>query len=242
MRVAVMSDIHGFNLALETVLDDLARQGPLDEIVVAGDLCEVGPGPAEVLDILRPGAYTVLQGNTDRDLVELARGDGLLDRARRWGNHVLDEIGDGGIDYLANLPFSRRITPPGGTSPDDDLLAVHANPHDLDRKLDPEMSDRELREILGDTRAAVVAFGHIHICYTRQLDATLLADVSAVGNPKDGDLRCKYGLFTWDETARQWHAELRKLPYPLDETAAQIRASSLPNPEKALAKLIKATY
>jgi len=242
MRVAVMSDIHGFNLALETVLDDLAQQGPLAETIVAGDLCEVGPGPAEVLDILRAGTYTVLQGNTDRDLVEMARGAGLLDRARRWGNHVLDEIGDEGIEYLGDLPFSRRITPPGGTSPDDDLLAVHANPHDLDRKLDPEMSDRELREVLGDTRAAVVAFGHIHICYTRRLETTLLADVSAVGNPKDGDLRCKYGLFTWDETARAWHAELRKLPYPLDETAAQIRASSLPNAEKVLAKLIKASY
>ncbi len=46
MRVAVMSDIHGFNLALETVLADLDAQGPFDEVIVAGDLCEVGPGPA----------------------------------------------------------------------------------------------------------------------------------------------------------------------------------------------------
>ena len=242
MRVAVMSDVHGFNLALETVLADLAAQGPLDEVVVAGDLCEVGPGPAEVLDLLRHGTFTVLQGNTDRDLVEIARGGGLLDRAHRWGNYVLERIGDEGVDYLTGLPFSRRITPPGGISPDDDLLAVHANPRDLDRKLDPEASDREIREILGDTRAAVVAFGHIHVCYTRQLDRTLLADVSAVGNPKDRDLRCKYGLFAWDEVARTWHADLRKLPYPLDATAAQIRASSLSNPEKTLAKLIKASY
>lgn len=242
MRVAVMSDIHGFDLALETVLDDLSHQGPLAEIVVAGDLCEVGPGPAAVLDTLRAGTYTVLQGNTDRDLVLAAREAARHGRRFDWGDFVLDQIGDDGIDYLAHLPASRRITPPGGTSPDDDLLAVHANPHDLDQKLDPAMSDRELREILGDTRAAVVAFGHIHICYTRRLDATLLADVSAVGNPKDGDLRCKYGLFTWDEPARTWHAEIRKLPYPLAETAAQIRASALPNPEKTLAKLIKASY
>jgi hypothetical protein len=49
MRVAVMSDIHGFNFALETVLADLDQQGPFDEVVVAGDLCEVGPAPADVL-------------------------------------------------------------------------------------------------------------------------------------------------------------------------------------------------
>ncbi|MEA2594744.1 MAG: hypothetical protein QOF01_1213, partial [Thermomicrobiales bacterium] len=47
MRVAVMSDIHGFSLALETVLADIDLQGPFDEVVVAGDLCEVGPAPAE---------------------------------------------------------------------------------------------------------------------------------------------------------------------------------------------------
>ena len=238
MRVAVMSDIHGFSLALETVLADLAAGEPLDETIVAGDLCEVGPAPAEVLKILRQGRYTVLQGNTDRDLVEAARGG--------WGSretrYAIDQIGDDGVAYLAGLAFSRRITPPGSRSPDDDLLAVHANPFDLERKLHPSMSDRELHDVVGQTRAAVLAFGHHHVAYTRQLDATLLADVSAVGNPKDGDLRCKYGLFTWDGEARRWHAEIRRLPYPLAETTAQIRASGLPDPERTLSKLRRASY
>ncbi len=240
MRVAVMSDIHGFNLALETVIADLDRQGPLDAVVVAGDLCEVGPAPAEVLDLLRsrPQTWTVLQGNTDRDLVQAAT-DG-------WGRgsvrFALDQIGDEGVAYLAGLAFSHRITPPDGASPADDLLVVHANLRNLEEKLDPAMSDRELREILGDARAAVIAFGHIHIAYTRRLDDTLLADVSAVGNPKDGDLRCKYGLFTWDAANRSWDVELRRIDYPLDATAAQIRASALPDPEKTLATLLRASY
>ena len=238
MRVAVMSDVHGFNLALATVLDDIAAGEPVDEMVVAGDLCEVGPAPAAVLDILRRGPFTVLLGNTDRDLVEASTGgpSGLAAR------YALDQIGDDGVDYLASLPLSRRISPPGGTSPDDDLLAVHANPHDVDNRLHPRMSDRELREVLGGTRAAVLAFGHVHIAYTRQLGPILLADVSAVGNPKDRDLRCKYGLFTWDELARRWQVEIRRLPYPLEETAEQILASDLPDPEQTLRKLERASY
>ena len=39
MRVAVMSDIHGFNLALEVVLGDLGNQAAIAETIVAGDLC-----------------------------------------------------------------------------------------------------------------------------------------------------------------------------------------------------------
>jgi predicted phosphodiesterase len=240
MRVAVLSDVHGFNLALEAVFADLDATGPYDEVVVAGDLCEVGPAPAEVLALLRTRrpAPTVLMGNTDRDLVAAAGED------RGAGGHpyALERIGDDGVAYLAALPFARRITPPGGASPDDDLLVVHANPHDLERKLDPAMSDRELREVLGETRAAAVAFGHIHIAYTRRLGDTLLVDVSAVGNPKDGDLRCKYGVLTWDGASHAWSAEIRRLPYPLDATAAQILASGLPDPAGTLRKLERASY
>jgi predicted phosphodiesterase len=238
MRVAVMSDIHGFSLALETVLADIDGQGPFDEVVVAGDLCEVGPAPAEVLDLLRARECSVLQGNTDFDIVVAARHG----EAEGEVAYAIAQIGPSGVDYLARLPFSRRITPPGGRSSDDELLVVHANPHNLTDKLDPELSDDELRDFIGDTRAAAIAFGHIHICYVRELDGTLLVDVSAVGNPKDGDLRCKYGILTWDEESRGWHAELRKLDYPLEATAAQILASPLPDPEKVLRKLIKASY
>jgi hypothetical protein len=155
----------------------------------------------------------------------------------RW---TIEQVGPDGIDYLADLPFDHRITPPGGASPDDDLLVCHANPHSLEDRIEPTMSDRELREVLGETRAAAIAFGHHHVCFVRRVDRTLLVDVSAVGNPKDGDLRCKYGVLTWDAPSRAWNAELRKLPYPLEETKAQIRASTLPNPERVIERLMRA--
>src|SRR4051812_48791616 len=125
MRVAVMSDIHGFSLALERVLADIDASGPFDEIVVAGDLCEVGPAPEEVLELLQSRAFTVLQGNTDFDIAEGARSGATSGSVK----YAIDRIGPKGVDYLAALPFSRRITPPGGASPADDLLVVHANPH-----------------------------------------------------------------------------------------------------------------
>lgn len=125
------------------------------------------------------------------------------------------------MEYLAGLPFSHRVgTPPGGLSPADDLLIVHANPRDVMDKLDPAASEAELRAIIGDTRAPAIAFDHIHICYVRRVDDVLLVDVSAVGNPKDDDLHCKYGVLTWDEDDRAWRAATRKLDYPLAATAA----------------------
>lgn len=241
MRVAVMSDIHGFNLALETVVDDLdaeARRDPIAEVIVAGDLCEGGPGPAETLTLVQTRGYTLLRGNTDRDLVEQA----LAGSASASARYAIEQIGPRGVETLAALPFDRRLTPPHGSSPGDDLLVVHANPHNVDDKLLPEASDRALREVIGETRAAAIAFGHHHVCYTRRLDDLLLVDISAVGNPKDGDLRCKYGLFTWDEQTRQWDVELRRLDYPIEATAAQIQASDLPDPGSTIRKLLRASY
>ncbi|MGH2558338.1 MAG: metallophosphoesterase family protein [Thermomicrobiales bacterium] len=238
MRIAVMSDIHGYNLALETVLRDLDEQGPFDEVVVAGDLCVAGPGPREALDLLRARDWTVLQGNGDAEVAEA----GERGRVSATVRYVIEQIGPDGVKYLAALPFSRRITPPGGESPADDLLVVHANPHNVRDKFRPEMSDRELRQVMGDIAAAAIAFGHHHICYTREVDGTLLVDVSAVGNPRDGDLRCKYGVLTWDGETRRWSAELRKLPYPLAETESQIMSSSLSHREEVLRYLLRASY
>ena len=76
MRVAVLSDIHGFDLAFETVLADLDATGPYDAVVIAGDLCEIGPRPDRVIELIRERGYAAVQGNTDADI------DCLLDSLR----------------------------------------------------------------------------------------------------------------------------------------------------------------
>lgn len=238
VRIAVMSDIHGFDLALETVLDDLTQRGPFDEVVVAGDLCVVGPAPKRVLEIVTERRFTVLQGNTDRDLVEYAKGQSGSAEL----DFALTQIGAAGIQFLASLPVEHRIVPPGGRPPHDDLLVVHANPRDLDTKLTPEMSDRQLRQVIGDARASAIAFGHHHVPFIRRLDGVLLIDVSAVGNPKDGDLRCAYAIIAWDPLAHDWTAEIMRLDYPVEESLSEMRRSGIPEPEWAIRQLLRAAY
>lgn len=235
MRIAVLSDIHGFSLALQTVLADIDRRGPFDHIVVAGDLCEGGPAPDEVLEILATRRATVIQGNTDRDLAHPSGTSASFTYARL-------RIGVEGVRYLGGLPFDVRFRPDDEAGPNHDLLVTHANPLDQDRHIPQDADDQQLRGLIGDTDAAAIAFGHLHVCYVRQALGKLFIDVSAVGNPKDGDLRCKWAEIAWDERDRQWSATFYKLPYPLEATVAQMKASGMPNPVKAIAKLKKASY
>jgi len=235
MKIAVISDIHGFSIALESVLADIDREPGVDEIISAGDICEGGPDPAGALDILQARGIRSVRGNTDRDLVTNARSSEKFS----W---VRSQLGPDRLEQLAELPFEIRIAPPGGRRWDDDLLIVHANPFDEDRHVPPDASDVDLWHLIGDTRAALVVFGHIHIAYLRQWSGRSLLDVSAVGNSRDGDLRSKWGLCTWHPDGRQWTTEIRYVEYPLAETLVQMRESGLPNWKKAAAKLQRATY
>jgi predicted phosphodiesterase len=235
VKIAVMSDIHGFSLSLARVLDDIGREPDIDRIIAAGDLCEGGPDPRGALRLLTEHRIELIRGNTDRDLVDRVR----TSKGATW---VSEQLGDEGLEHLAALPFDLRVAPPGGRDRVDDLLVVHANPFDEDQQLHPSASDEEIRDLLGDTRAAVVAFGHIHIAYQRVIENIQLIDVSAVGNPKDEDLRSKWGLCRWNEDARSWTTELRYVPYPLEETLAQMEASGMPNWSRAAAKLQRASY
>lgn len=234
LNIAVISDIHGYSLALDRVLEDIDAHD-IEHIIVAGDVVESGPDPVGVLERLTSRNLVVVQGNTDYDIAKQSRDSKLA----TWTE---SQIGAEGRRYLLELPFEHRITPPGADSPWQDLLVVHANPYDFNQAIHPDAEQADLDFFIGKTKAGVLAFGHIHIAYTRKLANMKLIDVSAVGNPKDGDLRSKWGHLSWDSETQEWTTELRYVEYPLAETEAQILASGIPKPEKRINKLKKARY
>lgn len=235
MRVAVLSDIHGFDLAFDRVLTDIEEHGPFDHVVVTGDLCEGGPAPEAVLARLHEENLPCVMGNTDRDLATGAHRSATAEWTRQ-------QIGSDGVAYLGALPFAQRIKPAPNLADTADLLVVHANPQDLDRHMRPDASDREIEELINDAPCAAIAFGHLHIPYVRQVAGRVLADISSVGNPKDGDLRCAWGSIAWREEDHTWHATIHRVPYPVEETVDQIRRSGIPAPERLIESLLRASY
>lgn len=238
MRVAIMSDVHGFDLAFRGVLADIDQHGPFDFIAVAGDLCEIGPRPDAVVRQIQERGIAAVKGNTDVDLVNGA----LVNTTSAELRYGIDTLGPVGLTYLDALPTELRISPPNGQGAGDDLLIFHANPHNLYDPLDPELTDDELLRVIEPCEAAMIAFGHVHICYIRRVGPYLLMDVSAVGNPKDGNLTSKWGIATWDEEARRWSAELRTVAYPLEETEAEIVECGVPAAKQVIRKLKRASY
>lgn len=236
MRVAVISDIHGNQIALEAVLEDLSQQAPVDHTIIAGDLCLNGPCPAQVLDIVRGLNCPVIQGNVDAEVVNEAPEKGL--KKRTTVSWTREQIGPEGIAYLATLPTSHLVENPEGS----DLYVVHANPLNLEDAIFPNAPDSELEHLLGSLPPDVgaMAFGHLHIAYTRRWRHLLLADVASCGVPRDEDLRAAYGILSWHGAS--WEAEIRRVTYDVKAVVKQIKTSGMPNPDKRIKVLTEARY
>lgn len=229
--VAILSDIHGNVAALEAVLTDLAQQ-PHEETVIAGDLALLGPTPAEAIARVQELNVPTIYGNSDRYLTHGNPRPEMND----WLPWVRERIGEDGIAYLAGLPFDHFIVPPGGESPRDNLLIVHATPTSEDAALITEVNpgnptmtitpEDEAARLLGDARANLIVYGHIHYASAGVVRGQRVASIGAVGFPFDGDPRAAYALATWD--GAHWHLTHRRVAYDYDVVATDAEASGAP--------------
>jgi putative phosphoesterase len=236
MRVAIIADIHGNQIALEAVLADLARQPAVDQLVIAGDLCLNGPRPKEVLTIIQELHCPVVQGNVDAETA--FDGSDMGPKKQSIIAWTREQIGQHGIDYLASLPPSYLVTNPHGS----DLLVVHANPLNLEDVIAPNSSDATLEPLLSNLSPNVgaLAFGHLHIAYIRRWRHLLLCDVGSCGLPRDEDIRASYGILSWQE--HTWQAEIRRVPYDVKKVMKQFKQCGMPKSEKRSKILLAAKY
>ena len=227
----ILSDIHGNLPALRAVAEAIPQA---DRVIVAGDLCEEGPTPAQVLDMLRELGWTLIAGNTDQDLVSVPAG--MKDRKARLITWARGQLGAERLRFLESLPFSTTIEADGHEV----ALVVHANPLNMEDQLYPTMTEEELKPYLKKVRPNLLAFGHLHIPYVRPVAGKVLVDVSSVGHPKDKDRRAAHTVITWEGERRS--IEQVRIPYDVEETVHMMRSSGMPAPEKGVAALLKASY
>lgn len=237
MRIAILSDIHGNLVGLEACLADLQAQGGADIIVAAGDLCMDGPKPKKVLQRLHELGAQAVRGNTDRYIGAQSddemRGADAADRKQvDWQRK---EIGEKWVSWLRGLPFSLRFGNDGNQ-----LLVVHANPTTDDEHLWPGAEDELLDRLIGDEVAGTIAFGHLHIPYTRLWRGKLLVNVASAGLPKDGDPRAAYAILT--ERAGGWEVRHRRAAFDVKKVATQLADCGIPGSSDLITTLRRHRY
>lgn len=227
MLLAVFSDIHANQHALEAVLDDIRQQAP-DRVVCLGDLVGYGAFPNEVIGTIRAAAIPTLIGNYDdgvgfdRDqcgcaytaAADIARGD----RSLKW---TQAQVTPDNKAWLRSLPRELRFAMGRWR-----VLGVHGSPRRLNEYLFENRPARSLERMLADLEADVILCGHTHLPYHRRIGSTHLINVGSAGKPKDGDPRAGYALVKLGDDVT---ATFPRLQYDVEAAAQAIEATELPH-------------
>ncbi|MBP6013384.1 MAG: metallophosphoesterase family protein [Alphaproteobacteria bacterium] len=234
MRIAALSDIHGNDLALAAVLDDIRRTGGADEIWVLGDIVAMGPHPVRVLEMLNAVPnLRCIKGNTDRyvftgqDRPAPSMSDAASDPTKlralvecagtfAWTQGCLTATG--WLDWIERLPTEILRELPDGTR----ALGVHASPGNDDGPgLRPDWSDEQLDALVAASTANLILAGHTHRPMNRLVNGRRLVNLGSVSNPLPFDLRASYVALSAD--AGGYEIEHRRVDYNHNAVIAELR-------------------
>jgi diadenosine tetraphosphatase ApaH/serine/threonine PP2A family protein phosphatase len=225
----ILSDIHGNWEALAAVLAH--ARGCFGRILCLGDLVGYGADPNAVVKWARANVAAIVRGNHDRTCIGLGPLDGYNPAARSSAIWTRAALTPESSEYLERLP-------PGPLRVDDFDL-VHGSPLDEDEYLITLGDVAQIRSYL-DTPLSF--FGHTHLqggflvarggvgwidpgrVLELEPDHSYLVNPGSVGQPRDGDPRAAYALYSSGERA----IEFRRAEYDIAGAAAKIRAAGLP--------------
>jgi predicted phosphodiesterase len=245
MRVAVLSDIHANQPALEAVLADAAEAG-VDELWCLGDVVGYGADPDGCVALVRERCDVVLVGNHDLAVLGELDTSTFSTAAATAVEWTAAESSQESLDFLAGL------------EPADESRAAalyHASPRDpvWEYVLWPEQAAECL--VVQGKRVSFIGHSHVALFFSAEepegegsdsppeargwqagagtrLDidrGRWLINPGSVGQPRDGDPRA-----AWLELdTERWQATYHRVDYDIDRAAGAIEAADLP---KHLAK------
>lgn len=208
MEVGVVSDIHGNEVALEAVLEDM---GSVDALVCAGDVVGYNPWPSECVDEIRGRDIPTVMGNHDR-AVATGNASGFNSMARAGVQYARRALADDQLEWLHSLPTERCEF-------DERMKIVHGHPRDPDRYTYPADFSAAL---LDDED--VLVMGHTHVQHHERYDEGIVLNPGSVGQPRDGNPRAAYAVVDLDSLT----VEERRVEYDVETVRRAVADAGLP--------------
>jgi predicted phosphodiesterase len=180
MRVALLSDLHGNDVAFRAVLADIRRQGA-DQIVCLGDVATLGAQPQRTVELLFELNCPCIMGNHDAFLLdpELLKAYTSAAAVIDSVNWCREQLSREAFAYFANFKPILEI-PLGSNSA---LLLYHGSPRSNVEDILATTPPEQLDALLGERNAAVMAGGHTHLQMLRQHRGSLVVNAGSVGMP-----------------------------------------------------------
>lgn len=236
MRLAIIADIHSNLEALESVLEQLSREG-VESILNLGDLVGYNASPGECLDLLRSRLDLInLAGNHDLAVLERERAQFfniIAYQALMW---CREQLPPAELEFLRGLPLTLQT--PG-------WWACHGTPSNPDTYIAYHFQGkRVLRDLSKGADVRVCFFGHTHrrALWQRDIrgkvalqelsqpkvslsrDSHYLINPGSVGQPRDGSPEAAYAVYDDEE----FSIHFKSVPYDISRTQRRILQAGLP--------------
>lgn len=236
MKYALISDIHANLPALRSVYADIERRPDVGATYHLGDLVGYAPWPNETVGLIREHETLGVSGNYDSTIAfdykhcgckyEDPRQEELSHLSFSW---TRQQVAPTTKSYLAGLPFRIDLLPEGGHTSGPRVVLVHGTPTLNTLYWTADRSDDFCLKMAGHAGMKpgdVIAFGHTHQPWHRDLGGMHFVNTGSVGRPKDGDWRAGYVVL--EVRPGSVNVEFVRVEYDVDEAMRGIRESTLP--------------
>ena len=236
MRVAVLSDIHANQPALEAVLAAVDEAG-VEEIWCLGDVVGYGAQPDTCAELVRERCDVCLVGNHDLAVLGGLDISSFSETAAAAVEWTLAAAGKGTLEFLRGLE-------PAGSR--EGIGLFHASPRDPIWEYVLSTDQAEAGLDAQEERIGLIGHSHVSLFFCRPTGAgrgevqgaqagdgaliglengEWLLNPGSVGQPRDGDPRAAWLELDTEELAASFH----RVPYDVALAAETILAAGLPS-------------
>lgn len=244
MKIALISDVHGNLIALESVLEDINKQS-VDKIICLGDIIGKGPNSKEAIDICRKECDLVIRGNWDNGIYNayILLNQGQTSEIHDKTLWYINNIGSQRIEYLGSLPHSTEFYLSGKL-----VRLFHAHPQSFNRYYaDSPIENRlELFDYSNDSdikySADVAVYADIHSVYMQIIHGKQLINIGSVGNPLDITQASYVILEGGNNDGASFNVQFIRVPYDIEKAVAAAKETDVPDLDGYVSELRTAVY
>jgi putative phosphoesterase len=197
MKLALVSDQHGNDVAFKAVAEDVERSGA-DIVICLGDVVQGGAQPSETLDRLKSLGWRTVLGNADAFLLDVPEqsNEPLSERQLEVRDWTLERLDAPHQDFIRSFEPRIELDLDGAK-----IICFHASPRHYEDVLLPDSDGQALTPFLPASPSDLLAGGHTHRQWTRQIETALFVNPGSVGLPDDAPaagipLRADYAIVT----------------------------------------------
>ena len=231
MRIAIIADIHGNELALDAALARIEALR-VDRLIVAGDIVVGSPDSLMCWQKIKALGCPVLRGNHERYVFDLG-----TERAKpEWNSpqfgpvqYAAAQLGAAGRSELDALPLTIRLP----EAPD--VLFVHGSARNDTDLVYPYTSDAEIEPMFAGSAERWLIRGHNHYAGVRLWGERRIVTVGSVGLPLDGTPTAQFAVI--ERRNGDWSVQHESVAYDTDAAVRRFQTSGYLDAAGPMARL-----